>query len=87
MGRIRVLVKPRARTNEVLGMDEAGFLLVNVRAIPDKGAANKAVKDLLADFFSVPKSTVAVIRGGTSRHKTVEVSGLSDEELQEKALS
>ena len=46
-----------------------------MRALPENGAANAALERLIADWLSVPKSTVAVAAGTKSRIKTVTVSG------------
>jgi hypothetical protein len=48
-------------------------LAVRVRAAPEKGKANKALVALLAKQLGIPKSDVDVIRGATSRLKTVRI--------------
>ncbi len=58
-------------------------LKARVRAVPEKGAANTALEKLIARWLGVPKSTVSVVSGGTSRLKTVRVVGESTE-LAEK---
>jgi uncharacterized protein YggU (UPF0235/DUF167 family) len=50
-------------------------LAVRVRAVPDKGEANRAVERVVAEWLGVPKSSVAVSAGGKSRVKTVEIAG------------
>ena len=45
---------------------------VRVTAPPDGGKANKAVCALLAKELGVPKSSVRIKRGDTSRHKLVD---------------
>jgi len=46
---------------------------VRVTATPEKGKANEKVIKLLAKHFKVAKSQVKIIRGLTSRNKTVEI--------------
>ncbi|ACT60582.1 DUF167 family protein [Hirschia baltica] len=60
--------------------DAAGrtYLKLRVRAIPDKGKANKAVEKLLASHFNLPKSKVAVVKGSTDRLKTIRISDGAD---------
>lgn len=65
-------------------MDEAGFLHLKVRAIPDKGEANKAVIKLVASYLSIPKTSIEIIRGHTSSKKTLEISSMSQDELDKK---
>lgn len=42
---------------------------------PEDGKANAAVIALLAESWRLPKSSFAVVKGATSRDKTVSVSG------------
>ncbi len=46
-----------------------------MRAVPEKGKANAALEKLLAKAVGVPRSAVAVIKGGTDRLKTVRIEG------------
>jgi len=49
--------------------DGQSYLAVRVRAIPDKGKANKAVITLLAKNLKLPKSSIKVIKGHQARQK------------------
>jgi len=53
-------------------------LTVRVRAVAEKGEANRAVEVVVAGWLGVPKSSVAVTAGGKSRLKTVLVMGQPD---------
>ena len=57
------------------------ILKARVRAIPDKGKANKALTTLIAKWLRVPASSVALSSGGKSRIKSITVHGDSDELL------
>jgi hypothetical protein len=46
---------------------------VSVQAAPVAGKANEAVVQLLANYFSVPKSSVKLLRGQSSRKKLFEI--------------
>ena len=72
--RISIKVIPRSSREEIV--EEAGGLKVYVRAVPDKGKANKAVIGLIAERYGVRKSDVTIISGETARKKIVEVSGI-----------
>ena len=65
---IRVI--PRARKNEVT-VDADGTVRVHTTAAPSDGAANAAVIKMLAKHFDVPKSSIEIIRGQTSRDKVI----------------
>jgi uncharacterized protein (TIGR00251 family) len=70
--RVRVHAGARALKIEQHG-DE---LHVWVRAPPVDGKANLAVTETLAENYAVPKSSVRLISGQTSKTKTFEIDGL-----------
>ena len=73
---------PKAVLDRIDGIailaDGRSVLQARVRAVPEKGKANAALEVLLAKALAVPKSTVSVIAGGTSRLKSVRVDGSPD---------
>jgi uncharacterized protein len=71
MRELQIRIIPNARQNKVL--EEEGHLKVYVMAPPDKGRANKALVELLADHFGVKKSSVRIIKGEKSRDKIIEI--------------
>lgn len=74
---IPVRVVPRASRNEISG-EHGGALKVRITAPPVDGAANAELVVVLSKEFKVPKSSVEVVSGSTSRSKTIRISGLSD---------
>lgn len=70
--RISVRVKPNSKEERIEKIGEDSFL-VCVKERPQDGKANKAVAELLADYFSIPKSAVILKLGQTSRQKVFEV--------------
>ena len=52
-------------------------LRVRVTAPPADGAANEGVIALLAKKLGVPKSSITIASGGSSRTKLVDVTGVS----------
>lgn len=74
---------PNAPRSEVVGwLGEA--LKVKVHAPPVEGRANEALCDFLAAYLRVPRRAVDVLRGDTSRQKTVRITGLSAADLQSR---
>jgi len=66
---------PGAPKNQVCGwLGEA--LKVKIQAPPIEGRANEALIEFLAEVLEVPRRTVTLVRGDTSRHKTVRIDGL-----------
>ena len=72
--RVGVHVQPRASRSEIAGLHGAA-LKVRLQAPPVDGAANEALVRLLADRLGVPRRSVRVVAGATSRAKTVEIDG------------
>ena len=66
-GRLAVRVTPGARI-EALEIAR-GRLLAKVRAKPEDGKANDAVRGLLASALDMAPSRIALLRGATSREK------------------
>jgi len=56
-------------------------LSLRVTAPPEGGKANAAACALAAKALGVPKSAVRVVRGETSRHKQLEVEGVTPEQI------
>ncbi len=75
---LAVKVQPRASANE-LGEPLGNELRVKVTAPPVDAAANDALIRLLARELDCPRGRVELIRGHTSRHKTIKLHGLSVE--------
>lgn len=78
--RFDVKVVPRA-SRDRLGPLVGDQLKVQLTAPPVDGAANEALRALLARALCVPRSAVAILRGETGRNKTVEVRGATREAL------
>jgi uncharacterized protein (TIGR00251 family) len=76
-----IRVQPRAARNEIVG-DWEGACKVRVTAAPVDGAANAALVGLLAKTLDLPRSGSRIVRGQTSRHKLVSVSGVSAARLE-----
>jgi uncharacterized protein YggU (UPF0235/DUF167 family) len=75
-------VTPNANADRLEGAqtraDGSCALSVRVSAPPDKGAANKAVIALLAKALCLPKSTLTLSSGQTSRTKVILARGQPD---------
>ena len=71
--RLRLRVKPGARKTAIVGV-HGGALKLAVSAQPEKGKANRAVVQLLAEALGVAHSAVTIAAGDTSQDKVVEVA-------------
>ena len=76
---IALRVTPRGGRDDIDGIetlaDGRSVVKVRVRAIADGGEANRAVTELLARALRVPKASVKILSGATSRLKQVAVEG------------
>jgi uncharacterized protein (TIGR00251 family) len=70
-----VRVAPRASRNRIVGVQE-GALKVALTAPPVDGAANEALKKLLAKAAGVAKSNVEILRGDRARIKVLRIHGV-----------
>ncbi|HEB89587.1 MAG TPA: DUF167 domain-containing protein [Deltaproteobacteria bacterium] len=81
--RLTVKVVPGASRDEIAGWLEES-LKIRVVAPPEKGKANSAVEKLLAGALGLSRRAVRVVSGATSQRKTLEISGLSLDEIRSK---
>jgi uncharacterized protein len=70
--KIWVKVKAQAREESVTQLSAANYQ-VSVSAPREKGKANQAIIALLAEYFSVPKSQIKILRGYAAKTKLVEI--------------
>ena len=85
MPTLQVKVVPGASRNKVVGM-LGDALKVQVAAAPEKGKANDAVRQVLADFFGVKIGQIQLISGQTQPRKTFLVNGVNDAAFRQKLL-
>ena len=83
MARIAITVSPGASKTVLVGRHGDGWR-VRVAAPPERGRANEALVELLAETLDVPRNSVRVVAGHAARRKIVEVDGLEPAELQRR---
>lgn len=76
---VALRVTPRGGRDDIDGLETLAngrtVVKVRVRAIADGGEANRAVMELLAKALGVPKASVRMMSGTTSRLKQIAVDG------------
>ena len=78
-----VKVVPGSSRTAVCGLlDE--MLKIKVSAAPEKGKANKCLLDFLAKQLGVKKNAVKIVSGKSNPVKSVQVLGISVEQLLNK---
>ena len=78
-----VKVHPRAKKNAITG-EVGNALKVALTAPPVEGRANEACIEFFAKLLKLPRSSVTIASGLTSRNKVIRVAGISAEELRKR---
>ena len=81
--KISLHVYPNAPRNQLVGFSD-GVLGVKIAAPPVKGQANRELVAFLSQVLGVGKSSLAILRGHTSRNKLISVKDLSQEEVMQR---
>jgi len=69
---VNIKVIPNSKKVKILREKE--FLKVYLKEQPIEGKANKALLDILSEYFKVKKADIEIIRGKNSRNKAVKIS-------------
>jgi uncharacterized protein len=80
---LNIHVSPGAKSTSVEGLYGEGAIKLKVAAPPVGGKANAEVERFLSKLLGVPRSDVNIIRGASSRDKTVLVRGTTRAETHE----
>lgn len=78
-----VKVHPRAKNNAITG-EVGDALKLALTAPPVDGKANQACVEFFANLLKVPRSSVTIASGETSRQKVIRVAGLSADEIRKR---
>jgi len=82
---VTLYIQPGAKSSRVVGLHD-GLPKIAIKARPIDGEANEALITFLAELGGVPKRSIEILSGQTSRIKRLEVDQLVVSALQ-KALS
>jgi uncharacterized protein YggU (UPF0235/DUF167 family) len=79
---LRVRLTPKSARDAVEGLAQTAegcTLQVRVRAVPEDGAANTALENLIARWLGVPKRSVTLSTRTKSRVKSIAIRGVPAE--------
>lgn len=79
---LTVRLTPKSSRDVVESVEQSpsgAYLKVRVRAVPEDGAANRALCETIAAWLSKPKREVSVIAGATTRVKRLAIAGDPDD--------
>ena len=74
-------ISPNASKNMIV-KEETG-LKVKITAQPIDGKANKALIEYLSKYFKVPKSYFEILKGETSKDKTLLIRNIDSEKIKQ----
>ncbi len=80
---LSVKLQPRSSSNEI-DKPAGNELRIRVTAPPVDSAANTALVRFLAEILDLPRNRVELMRGHTSRHKLVRLSGTTPDSVAAK---
>jgi uncharacterized protein (TIGR00251 family) len=78
-----VKVHPRARKNAITG-ELGDALKVALTAPPLEGKANEACIEFFANLLKVPRASVTIAAGQSSRNKVIRVGGLTAQQVRDR---
>ena len=78
-----VKVHPRAKKNAITG-EIGDALKLSLTTPPVEGRANQACIEFFAKLLKVPRSSVTIASGQTSRNKVIRVSGQTAQQVRER---
>lgn len=75
---LQIRVVPRSPHTRVDGR-RGDAILIRLNAPPVDGAANEALIAFLSDVLDLPRRSIAIVSGETSRDKRVRVQGIDSD--------
>ena len=79
------MIQPRSSQNKIIGL-YGELLKIKLTAPPVDGKANAALIKYLSKVVNMPRGTMTITSGLTSRRKTVRFSGINIEDLIDKII-
>lgn len=76
---IRVKVIPNSSKNQIQLMEDGITYKVKIKAVAEKGKANKELIEFLAEHFKVEKSQISIKSGNQSQIKLIQIDKLNKE--------
>ena len=78
-----VKIHPRAKKNAITG-EVGDALKVALTAPPVDGKANAACIEFFAKLLNVPRSSVTIASGQSSRNKVIRVAGITAQQIRDR---
>ena len=77
---VNIKISPNSKKNEIVREEE--YTKIKITAQPIDGKANKALVEFLSKNFKIPKTSIKILKGGTSKEKTILFETKDEEKLK-----
>ncbi len=77
---VHIKISPNSKKNEIVREEE--YTKIKITAQPIDGKANKALIEFLSKNFKIPKTSIKILKGETSKEKTILFETKDEEKLQ-----
>ena len=77
---LRLRISPNASKNQFIFADD--MIKLKITAQPIENKANKAVIEYLSKLFKVPKTKITILKGDTSKEKTLLIKTTDMEKIE-----
>ena len=78
---IRVKIVPNSSKNDIILEDE--FIKIKITAQPIENKANKSLIEFISKTFKIPKTSIELLKGETSKEKTLLLKTSSNDKKTE----
>ena len=78
---IKIKIVPNSSKNDLIFEEE--FIKIKVTAQPIENKANKALIEFLSKLLKIPKTSIEILKGETSKEKTLLIKVL---DIEKRAL-
>jgi len=82
----QVMARPGASRRGIVRLEARGIVIA-LHSPPEKGKANDELVEFLARALKVPRSTITILRGTSSRTKTVQIAAADPARLAAALLA
>ncbi len=83
---LSLIVRPNSSKNCIVGW-QVNRLKIKLKAIPEKGKANKELVSFLAEELNISKGSIKIISGITSNYKELQINTSKESDIFSKLPS
>lgn len=76
---VKLKISPNASKNEIIKTPDG--VKIKITSQPIDGKANRCLVEFLSKQFKIPKSSIEIIRGETSKEKTLLIKVFDDDKI------